>query len=227
MRWVLFLLAALATGCAGAQAPHEDVRRFDKQSVEARADDPAAETYVYRCPDGFVFTAVVGRRQALLLFPAGRAGLRRVRTDAGLAYVGGDVAFRVRDERAVLERGDEIHKGCAVDWNDSAWRQARLSGVDFRAVGREPGWRLDIRAGERFVLITDSGRRRLEFPAVAPDTDRSSGTAVYETRNEKHELRVIIENRRCIDDISGDALPARVTAILDGRMYEGCGRGLR
>lgn len=99
-------------------------------------------------------------------------------------------------------------------------------GYDFRAVGQEPGWSLDLRRRDGWLHLTlDYGRTRLAA-AATPAATEPGGATVYTARTDVHELRVRIEPERCRDVMSGEAFPARVVLSVDGREYRGCGRPL-
>lgn len=224
---ILIFLAALAVGCAPADKKPGTPRTPAEQSIEPAELDPEAEVYAFRCPDGFKFTAIVSPDTAILVFPDERARLSSVPSASGSKFSGDNAMFWSKGDTAMVERDSKLRKGCIVDWKASVWEEAKVMGVDFRALGNEPGWRLDVYSGERLVLVTDYGRKRYEFPAVAPEVDRSARTAVYETRNDDHKLSVIIEGTRCVDNMSGDAYPSTVTVMLNGRVLKGCGRRIR
>lgn len=103
------------------------------------------------------------------------------------------------------------------------WERARAAGVDFRAIGQEPGWLLDIYTQDRIVLEWDYGEQRAEFPLTEP-TYPLEGAARYETQSNGHMLAVIIRRFPCQDAMSGEAFPASVEVSIDGRTLQGCGR---
>lgn len=49
----------------------------------------------------------------------------------------------------MLEVGKKRHVHCKNNRAEAIWEDAKLRGVDFRAVGNEPGWHLELTAGER------------------------------------------------------------------------------
>src|SRR5690606_2524645 len=61
------------------------------------------------------------------------------------------------------------------------WEQARLAGVDFRAIGQEPGWLADIWDGQRIELLLDYGDTRITTPISSPETGPDGRTTVYRT----------------------------------------------
>jgi uncharacterized membrane protein len=97
----------------------------------------------------------------------------------------------------------------------------RLEDADFRALGQEPGWLMDIANGEKILLVMDYGERRFEFPYAKPDS--SDGRDVYDVTASGHHLVAVIERRPCNDSMSGRAFVATVTVTVDGKEYTGCG----
>jgi|CXWL01.1.fsa_nt_gi uncharacterized membrane protein len=106
-----------------------------------------------------------------------------------------------------------------------SWENARAAGVDFRAVGSEPGWMLDIYQQNRIVLIWDYGEGSAEFPLVEP-TYPQEGATRYDARAGGHTLAVTIRRFPCSDPMSGEQFSASVEAVIDGRTLTGCGRNV-
>lgn len=100
------------------------------------------------------------------------------------------------------------------------------AGVDFHALGQEPGWLLNIRTGERMHFVYDYGTHEVTLPASQPVEHPQTGRRVYRSRTGSHELTVIITDDECTDVMSGRRYPATVTVKLDGHAYQGCGRVL-
>ena len=94
---------------------------------------------------------------------------------------------------------------------------------DFRAVGQEPGWLLEIRHARQMRLITDYGADTVVTPVPAAETDSATGDRTYYTIAQGHDLRVLIQPTACIDVMSGEPYETTVTVTLDGRAYHGCG----
>jgi uncharacterized membrane protein len=105
-----------------------------------------------------------------------------------------------------------------------SWEGARAAGVDFRAVGQEPGWIIDIYSGDRIVALLDYGERLIEFPR--PEPTSLEGSTSYQTQADGHTLSVIIRRSPCQDGMSGEAYPATVDVVVDGRTLNGCGRSV-
>ncbi len=101
--------------------------------------------------------------------------------------------------------------------------ELRAAGIDFRAVGNEPGWLLDMYA-DRLVLSYDYGNNRIEAARPAPTYPAYQGE-IY-TIASPQRMRITIRRTPCQDVMSGEPYPARVTVELDGRVLEGCGRSI-
>jgi uncharacterized membrane protein len=108
---------------------------------------------------------------------------------------------------------------------DAAWAAARAEGVDFRAVGQEPGWLLDIYRENQIKLMWDYGEHEATFPLAPPDTSQEDATR-YAAQANGHTLEINIRRFPCSDAMSGQAYPSTVTVVIDGRSLEGCGRSV-
>ncbi|MGQ0533735.1 MAG: COG3650 family protein [Caulobacteraceae bacterium] len=106
-----------------------------------------------------------------------------------------------------------------------SWDGARGAGVDFRAVGQEPGWMVDIYTQNRIVALLDYGESLIEFPRAEP-TYPIEGSTHYETQDDGHRLSIIIRRSPCQDAMSGENYPATVDVVIDGRTLNGCGRSV-
>jgi len=103
------------------------------------------------------------------------------------------------------------------------WANARAAGIDFRAVGQEPGWLLEIDDGGRMTLQYDYGERRADFVTPDPTYPQEFAT-VYEARAGQDTISVTIRRAPCQDAMSGEAFPATVSIRINDRTLEGCGK---
>lgn len=104
-----------------------------------------------------------------------------------------------------------------------SWDGARAAGVDFRGIGQEPGWMIDVYQENRIVLLLDYGESIAEFPLTEPQYPQE-GATLYQTRSGERTLAVTIRRAPCQDSMSGEAFPATVEVAIDGRTLNGCGR---
>jgi putative lipoprotein len=105
------------------------------------------------------------------------------------------------------------------------WREARERGIDFRAVGQEPGWYIEIDHERSIRLVWDYMERDATMPAVQPST--TQGRTTYVATNGTQRIDVVIDDRHCNDVMSGAPYPNTVIVTIDGRELRGCGQYLR
>jgi putative lipoprotein len=106
-----------------------------------------------------------------------------------------------------------------------SWATARAAGVDFRAVGQEPGWMLDIYTRGPMVLEWSYGEHRIALPLTEAQA-ADEGVTRYETRTEEHQVAITIRRAPCQDVMSGEAYPARVEVTVNGETLTGCGKSV-
>lgn len=104
-----------------------------------------------------------------------------------------------------------------------SWEDARAAGVDFRGVGQEPGWLLDIYQRDKIRLLWDYGESVADFPLGSPQSPQEGATR-YESQTGAHTLVVTIRRFPCQDAMSGQDYPSTVEVVIDGRTLNGCGR---
>ena len=105
----------------------------------------------------------------------------------------------------------------------TTWVEAEGCGVDFRGVGQEPGWVLEIDCEKEISLLTDYGQQRVVFP-LATQRSAADSAVTYRANSGEHSIEVRIVPVACQDVMSGDPYPATVAVRFDGRALEGCGR---
>lgn len=109
-------------------------------------------------------------------------------------------------------------------WNGVFFELARDR--DFRAVGQEPGWQLEVRKGSEMRFTYDYGKGSAVTPAPRTQLDAQTGTRTLHARTEASDLRVEIVPVACSDSMSGRLFAATVTVTLNGRIFRGCGESL-
>lgn len=97
---------------------------------------------------------------------------------------------------------------------------------DFRAVGQEPGWQLEIRMGSEMRLTYDYGKNSAVTSAAQVQLDPKTGTRTFHARAEASDLQVEVVPVKCEDSMSGRPYPATVTVTLNDRRLRGCGESL-
>ncbi|GGO86785.1 hypothetical protein GCM10011348_38480 [Marinobacterium nitratireducens] len=128
------------------------------------------------------------------------------------------------DLSLVLQQVRSAPQPAAVQAGGDPWAAATMRGVDFRGVGNEPGWSIEIDDGNSIQLVTGYGERTINTPAPAPRFE--AGIVHYDVRTGAHEFKIEIEPVACRDSMSGEAFEAKVRVSLGGSRYQGCGRYL-
>lgn len=216
---VVFLAAALLSGCASEQNKDDTAAR-----QKATGQTPA---YVYVCSDGTRFVSKLEGSRLWLFLPGQTLPLQAQEGSDGTVYSDGGVTLHSNgEERALLAIPGKVRKDCRLDRRQSIWESAKLNGVDFRAVGNEPGWFLEIRNSRSITLVSNYGEDTYRFAAPQPVVDQQKGTTVYHARNAGHELTVMLRSGPCRDSMSGESFETSVELQLDGQVLRGCGRAL-
>jgi membrane-bound inhibitor of C-type lysozyme len=208
---MLCLLLALPAGCARSRT------RPDRAS--------GARTFVYQSPDGYRFVARVEGERVWLFLPERTLWLPHVRAASGAKYNDGQTTFWSHGQQALLEYDGRVRTDCANQPAQAVWEHAKLNGMDFRAVGQEPAWVLEIWP-DRIVLVADYGQTRFDFPKPEPQSQRDPPRTIYAATQNGHILQVILEPRETHDTMSGERYETTVTVRIDGRELRGGGRPL-
>lgn len=217
--WICCL--ALLAACSGTAAlPHET------NEVVQRHGAVAPQTYVYECSDNYSFVARIEGEKAWLFLPKRTLHLSHVPSASGAKYSDGQSTFWSKGDEAFIENGQETHRNCRNNRARAIWEHAKLAGVDFRAVGNEPGWYLELKKGGNSVFVADYGQRRFEFATPAPMIDQQARVTTYRVQANEHEMTIVIQGQRCRDSMSGEPFETSVIVIFDHREYQGCGRPL-
>jgi putative lipoprotein len=215
-----FAFAAIAAGlvgCSGSRAP--------EPTADRAAGGMAAGTTVYACADGFRFSARAEADSVAISSPRRSATLRRTRAASGAKYAGGEIVFWSKGAEASLDEGPITHTDCRARVASSPWEAAAMLGIDFRAVGQEPGWILELDEGRWLRFVGNYGELTMfgESPEAAPAPD---GGVSYRLRDGGRELLATIRELPCQDAMSGESFSHTVAIRLDETELRGCGRPL-
>jgi putative lipoprotein len=185
-------------------------------------------TFFFECT-GLTFTARHDPGGIFLFLPGETAWLPEAPAASGAKYSDGRTTFWSKGEEALVEHDGRTYRDCRNDRRRAVWEDAKLNGVDFRAVGNEPGWYLhvyDKGSPERIDFVTDYGRDYYTFPNVRRETRQTPPHTRYLAQIGAHRLEVTLEPGGCRDSMSGEPFETRVSVKLGNRAYTGCGRAL-
>lgn len=144
----------------------------------------------------------------------------RYADDAGNEFWSGGA-----DETALILAGQE-RRSCVRSNRPSPWDVAADNGVAFRAVGQEPGWLVELEEGvdgqgPAVTAHLDYGQRLIEATGLAHEGDSWSGQATDGT-----EVTLTVEERECVDPMSGERFRTAANLTVGGEQYQGCGAWL-
>lgn len=222
---ILFLVVLMTvSSCSDHQTNRTDHDGEDPSSISA--DD----VFVFDCNQDFAVTAYFTTDSVQLFLPDSTLSLPQITSASGAKYESedGSSVFWTKGDEALLETGDVSFQSCKNNPQEGVWEAARLSGVNFRALGQEPGWVLEIGRNNNILYAHNYGQDTVKAPAPSPiiGVDDESAQS-YQTRTEDHTLFIEIFNRPCSDAMSGFSFPATVEVTLDGNTLSGCGRWLQ
>ncbi|MCB1856641.1 MAG: MliC family protein [Gammaproteobacteria bacterium] len=203
---------------------------LESNQPDTAPSEAPVQTFAYNCPDNYRFVARLESGNELRLFlPEQTARLIRVPSASGTRYRdAAGLVFWSKGEEALLVTDTVHHRQCRNDPALAVWEHARLNGVDFRAVGNEPGWHMEIREGVSIHLVTDYGQTSQLFPHPSR-TDRhdTSPSTRYVARTDGQTLSVLLSPGSCTDSMSGQSYPVKVEVQFHDATLMGCGRPLR
>ena len=204
-----------ATSSAQSQAAASSTRPAEADEVSRSAAvlalDPQPPVQ-FRCGEQTVTLRHFGELSTLQA--SGRTyTLHPVRTASGAKLVSVD------DERtSIWVKGD----AAMLELAGVAQPECRLVGEKplFRAVGNEPGWRLDVRA-DGLSLLLDDGDTHVFAPS--PLVVEGAGMRSYEAVSAGGPLTTVVFGRYCADSMSGMPHPKTVEVRWQDRVLKGCG----
>ena len=219
-RCCLLFLAVLLAGCGGGAVRGNEAPAVTDYSPDPR---PLAKTLVYECLD-YEFIARLGPGEMAVWLDNRYVVLSQVRSGSGVKYQEGETVFWMKGDEAMLTLDGQRYTGCQLAPARAPWEDARRRGVDFRAVGNEPGWYLEIQRERQLLFVADYGMSRVMLDD--PGEQFEGPTRVYHAVVEGNDLRVEIVDEPCADSMKGDSFPSQVLVHHNGRTYWGCGRAL-
>jgi uncharacterized membrane protein len=217
---LIVLLLYMLTGCSS-------MSRTNEQDNTPHSQPPKPQTYVFECDDTYSFVARQEKKVVWLFLPHKTVNLPQVAADTGLKYSDREITFWLENDKAKLESENKHYEDCQNNRARAIWEHAKLNGVDFRAVGNEPGWYLEIYEGRKIRFVADYGKVRYnDYYLPKPEVIPHALKTVYTFVIDEHELEITIEGKSCRDTMVDEQYESTVTVDLDGKKYHGCGRPL-
>lgn len=212
----ILLLPALLIACSGQSTT-------ERPPKPASNDQARGETLVYECAET-EFVARTSVDEMAVWFEGRHLILLRVPSASGEKYESDDVVFWSKGDEAFVEMDNQRFDGCELAPKRVPWEDARRRGVDFRAVGNEPGWYVEIRHDSHILYVGDYGNTRVLM--TKPVSSTEGEVSIYSASNGRNEVKVEIIDEACTDTMAGDTFASQVTLTYAGKAYHGCGNTL-
>ena len=209
----------------------------DAQRDSVSSSTSGSSTYSYRCEgadlideDQVIVVTVNGDRGHLFSRQVSQA----IQRQPGTPAFAGDDVYYLPAQPADLAPGQTAEitiKGkkltnCKNNPRVAVWEGAKLRGVSYRAIGQEPPWLLEIDHESGFLLVTEYGEKKQQFPYLEPVTDSAQRTSSYSSEADGDGITITIQGRDCRDSMSGEAFSSQVEINWRGQSLRGCGRAL-
>ncbi len=217
----------LLAGCATTSAPTPITSGEHAPLLPSVLFPGGAEAFTaWRCnPDQALVTAAL--EDELRLWSAhGAWRLAPAVVASGARYEQGDVSFWNKGADAIVEtpRG---RLDCQAYVQRQTLTREQRPGVMFQGRGNEPGWMASLAHDRPEVTLSlDYGAREQTLPYRVTALDNEAGRVVLASGRGDTPFELRIEAGACLDDMSGEPFPARVTLTVDGEQYRGCGQGI-
>lgn len=184
-----------------------------------------AQTFVYECSENKHFVIQLLNEKAKLVTSGETVLLNQnPAASAGVQYTAEGYSFVQEGYEASLQTPERQYRRCSNNRYKASWEDAKLRGYNFRAIGNEPGWYLEItHNGKQSILVTDYGQEKYELHLPSPYASSDNRTKRYRIDG---FLDIRIDERGCRDTMTGKYYPSRVKLVIDEKSYTGCGKVL-
>lgn len=225
---LLLSLTILVVGCGERTEPEPNkqsaIKNAELHGFESVDTD---QVFVYNCADSLQFTAHVTPDSTWLFLSDTTLKVMPVKAGSGARYEGHSYLYWSKGNEAILQKPEGSLMTCQSVPEERSWAAAKLRGVDFRALGQEPGWFLELKKEKQLKYVGNYGRDTLIVKPSAPTINAQGRRIVYRSEDTQQMLKLVIADTPCTDSMSGFDFPQTVTVTVDGETYRGCGQYLQ
>lgn len=108
------------------------------------------------------------------------------------------------------------------------WNIAKTRGVEFRAIGNEPGWLLEINRNiDEILLVNNYGTDTLRFKYSQAKVIKETKQISYQVQQGNDKMLLTVLHQGCTDDMSGDHFDKKVEVVINQQVLRGCGKRLQ
>lgn len=205
----------------GSSAPSQEATT--QTPAPSKDSAPAKPSIVTRFDcDTLALTATFQEDRVVIEVPEQRPlTLLHAESASGARYSNGTDTFWNKGREATFERHGHTEM-CRE--RREPWQEAADRGVDFRAVGQEPGWFLEIDNEKQIRVVYDYAEHQVIAPVTSPAT--KGNIVFYDMMVDSQRVLITIEETPCSDAMSGEAFPRSVAVTIGTRTLRGCGRDI-
>ncbi len=214
-------VAVLAVACGAAPQSSDSAPAPGSVVKEPAAPTKPPVVARFDC-DTLALTATFHEDRVVIEVPEQRSlTLPHTVSASGARYSDGTDTFWNKGREATFERHGRTEM-CRE--RREPWQEAADRGVDFRAIGQEPGWFLEIDNEKQIRVVYDYAEHQLIAPVTSPGTKGSM--VFYDMMVDSQRVLITIEEAPCNDTMSGEAFPRSVAVTIGTRTLRGCGRDI-
>ncbi len=199
-------IVLLISAC-GTKPLQQHVGQHDKVVGRIIATD------LYQCGAEQIVTSNSDQEELLLEKLKQAYVLKRTISASGAKYTGSagnkELVFWTKGDTAFLEE-----EGQSVDCR----KTANLFPVQIR--GNEPGWHVSFDQDVTRINL-QYGKTKINLPRAVIDRDGKQWR--YTASDSTQLLKAQLENKLCVDDMSGMTFPIKATITMGEETYSGCG----
>lgn len=189
---------------------------------EEKAEVIRQTNWAWDCDDGRYLVSRMTDDGMQLYIDQEQRDLKPARSASGAKYETKGLSFWNKGKEATLETGGKTIV-CKINEYQSTWVDAKLRGADFRAVGHEPGWYLELFSTVESLLVIDDGEERFRFVAEGPQAMDDSPGDVFSGQARGLSIKVEITAEPCLDSKIDVEYQTTVQVNVGGRVLRGCG----
>ncbi|TYP93646.1 Membrane-bound lysozyme-inhibitor of c-type lysozyme [Fodinibius salinus] len=232
----MFYPKLLLTGCflfliIGCNSNNSEKATTVKSPSKKTAISPQLDTVatdrvlVYQCGDSLRTVSYASTDSTWVLLPDTTLKMSRQKSASGEKYKADNHLYWTKGDEALLQLPKGSLMSCSLQPKQKSWAVAKLRGVDFRAMGQEPGWVLEITKGKQIKYVGNYGQDTVYTPAPEPAV-QTSGKTVYRVSTEDDTLKIEVWDSPCTDTMNGAQFPVTVHMKANKEEHKGCGKML-
>jgi len=149
--------------------------------------------------------------------------LSSVRAASGAKYEGGSAMVWSKGNTATVHIDGQRFQDCTVAPQTEGKENGTHQGLQFRAIGQEPGWLVEV-TDDSLRFAWAYGQHEVTAPRFRKETD--AGRILYMAETNRGTVRIVANPQQCTDPMNGRLFSHTVTVTLVGDTHTGCGHPL-